>query len=89
MIRGGYRVVSWLNVNNWSPDVPDEMKDHYDDEKYKKARLYQKVNVRNAHYKRFAYNPIKSALGESMFRYIGVLKVSWIELKRTLCNSRY
>ena len=35
------RVLSWLNVKNWKPEIPDEMNEHYNAEKYEKARSYE------------------------------------------------
>ncbi len=35
------RILGWLNDKNWSSDIPDEMKDYYDEEKYFKARKYE------------------------------------------------
>ena len=34
------RILSWLNSRNWKDKVPDEMKDVYDDEKYRQAKQY-------------------------------------------------
>lgn len=37
------RFLSYLNSRNWKPDVPEEMKDTYDQEKYLKARGYEQT----------------------------------------------
>lgn len=42
------RVLEWLNVNNWKSDIPDEMKEYYNIEKYNKARNYEKESSRFA-----------------------------------------
>ena len=42
------RLLSWMNVRNWNPKVPDEMKEYYDAEKYRKARDYALANSKFA-----------------------------------------
>ena len=37
---------SILNMRNISPNIPDEFKDVYDEEKYKKSQDYLKINTR-------------------------------------------
>jgi STE24 endopeptidase len=37
------RILSWLNVNNWRSDIPEEMKNYYDAEKYQRARDYERT----------------------------------------------
>ena len=38
------KVLDYLNSKNWKAEIPDEMKDYYDRDKYDKARAYQKEN---------------------------------------------
>ncbi len=40
------RILTYLNVKNWSENVPAEMKDVYDAEKYAKAGRYEKERTR-------------------------------------------
>jgi STE24 endopeptidase len=42
------RYLAWLNVRNWKEEIPDELKDYYNEEKFTQARLYQKENNRFA-----------------------------------------
>lgn len=37
------RILSWLNVKNWRPEIPKEMQDFYEEEKYLQARAYEKT----------------------------------------------
>lgn len=37
------KIVDYLNTKNWSDKLPDELKEIYDEEKYKKAREYDKA----------------------------------------------
>jgi STE24 endopeptidase len=39
-------ILDYLNIKNWSPEVPGIMKDVFPDEKYKKARNYSMANYR-------------------------------------------
>jgi STE24 endopeptidase len=39
-------VLNYLNIKNWSPRVPDLVKDIYPEEKYEKARAYAVTNYR-------------------------------------------
>src|SRR5690606_29422850 len=48
---GGFvvdRTLSFLNIRNWSPNVPVEFKELYDADKYEKARVYQHTNFKFA-----------------------------------------
>lgn len=38
------RFLSFLNSKNWKEEIPEEMKDYYDEQKYLKARSYSKAN---------------------------------------------
>lgn len=38
------RVLSYLNQRNWSLEIPDQVKEFYEEEKYQKAMNYSKVN---------------------------------------------
>jgi STE24 endopeptidase len=38
------KIVDYLNSKNWSDKLPDELKEIYDEEKYKKAREYDKAD---------------------------------------------
>lgn len=60
------RVLSWLNVKNWKEEIPDEMKDFYDADKYKKARNYE-------------LSSNKFALISSTFSLILILAVLFID----------
>lgn len=39
-------IISYLNVKSLSPEVPERMKDYYDDEKYAKSQKYTKTNTK-------------------------------------------
>jgi len=38
--------LDYLNSIHWSSEIPDELKNLYDKEKYRKAQEYDKVNTR-------------------------------------------
>lgn len=38
------RILSFLNLKNWSNTLPAELKDFYDEEKYQKSQAYSKAN---------------------------------------------
>ena len=38
------KVLDFLNSRNWKEEIPDELKDHYDLEKYRTAKAYHKEN---------------------------------------------
>ncbi len=38
-------IIELLNLKNLSPQLPDEFKGHYDDERYKKSQLYTRENT--------------------------------------------
>ena len=40
------QIADWLNLKNMSPELPDEFKDFYDDEKYRKSQEYTKTYTR-------------------------------------------
>ncbi len=40
------RYLSYLNLKNWSDDIPKELSDFYDSDKFKKSRQYQLSNAR-------------------------------------------
>jgi len=40
------RVLDYLNTTRWSDQLPEEVKDIYDEEKYRKQQAYSKVNHR-------------------------------------------
>ncbi|PSR03580.1 MAG: peptidase M48 [Bacteroidetes bacterium SW_11_45_7] len=40
------RILDYLNHKHWSSEVPEEMKDVYDEEKYRKAQDYEKAKGR-------------------------------------------
>ena len=49
ILIGGFifeALLDFLNIKNWSPEVPVVMKDVFSDEKYKIARNYSMVNYR-------------------------------------------
>ena len=49
ILIGGFifeAILDYLNIKNWSPEVPVVMKDVFSDEKYKIARNYSMVNYR-------------------------------------------
>jgi len=37
------KTLDYLNTLNWSEKLPDELKDIYDEKKYKKSMEYEKV----------------------------------------------
>lgn len=39
------RILSWLNSRNWKDKVPAEMENVYDQEKYRKAKLYDRAHT--------------------------------------------
>ncbi|MBV5315406.1 MAG: M48 family metallopeptidase [Prolixibacteraceae bacterium] len=40
------RILEYLNSTQWSDQLPEEVKDIYDDEKYRQQQAYEKVNFR-------------------------------------------
>ena len=40
------RILDYLNFSRWSDQVPDDLKDLYDQQAYKKAQNYDKANKR-------------------------------------------
>jgi STE24 endopeptidase len=40
------RFLDYLNTTRWSDQLPDEVKDIYDEEKYRRQQAYEKVNHR-------------------------------------------
>ncbi|MFI5220507.1 MAG: M48 family metallopeptidase [Bacteroidia bacterium] len=40
------RYLDWLNVRNWSNELPDELKGIYDEEKYRKSQEYEKAKTK-------------------------------------------
>lgn len=40
------KYLGYLNTKNWSDDVPEELKDIYDEEKYKKSQQYEREKYR-------------------------------------------
>jgi STE24 endopeptidase len=40
------RVMDYLNASRWSNRLPDELKDIYDEEKYRKSQDYSRINMR-------------------------------------------
>ena len=39
------RYLSWLNIRNWSSELPEELKEIYDEEKYRKSQQYEKAKT--------------------------------------------
>jgi len=40
------KVLDFINSRSWKDEIPDELKDHYDQEKYSKAKEYHRENGR-------------------------------------------
>ncbi len=53
ILIGGFILERWLDLKNMrhtEPELPDELKDVYDDEEYRKSQLYKKENTRFSFY---------------------------------------
>gem|GEM_PF-2956493 len=48
------KYLDYLNTLNWSDEVPDELKDIYDEDKYKKSQNYEK--------EKYKFSKIESSL---------------------------
>lgn len=49
ILVGGFileRWLTWLNIRNFKAPVPEELKDVYDPERYKKSQEYKRINAR-------------------------------------------
>ena len=53
ILIGGFMLERWLDLKNMrhtEPELPDELKDVYDDKEYRKSQLYKKENTRFSFY---------------------------------------
>ena len=73
-------ILDFLNYRNMKPELPEELKDIYDEEKYKKSQLYEKARFKAGLVKSvFSYALIMGVLGFNGFAAADNISRSLVE----------